>query len=284
MGRVAGRFARVQLRRRAKALVRGLLCDLPGKRCWTIAEQAGQATPDGCSTCWPGRGGTTTPCALTCPPCWLSTWATKRRCWWWMRPGPQDGQPHRRGAAPGQRHRRQGRQRPGRRLAGLRHRGRARADRPRAVPAQGWLADPAGLPGSPPSAGLPPSPSWPGCCCTRAGGWGAGRLGDRRCGLRQPPGLRGWLETAGCPRCWRQGHRAAAATVGAPRGWARWLLVRRSLGTGELASYRPGRPALVALVRVAGCRWQVEESFQASKGRCGLDQHQLRRSAPGIGG
>ena len=47
MGRVAGRFARVELRRRAKAFVRGLLSDLPRKSCWTIAEHAGDATPDG---------------------------------------------------------------------------------------------------------------------------------------------------------------------------------------------------------------------------------------------
>jgi SRSO17 transposase len=47
MGRVAGRFARVELRRRARAFVRGLLADLPRKNCWTIAEHAGDATPDG---------------------------------------------------------------------------------------------------------------------------------------------------------------------------------------------------------------------------------------------
>jgi SRSO17 transposase len=34
---------------------------------------------------------------------------------------------------------------------------------------------------------------------------------------------------------------------------------------------------LVALVRVAGTRWRVEEAFQAGKGLCGLDQHQVRR-------
>jgi SRSO17 transposase len=47
MGRVAGRFARVDLRRRARAFVRGLLADLPRKNCWTIAEHAGDTTPDG---------------------------------------------------------------------------------------------------------------------------------------------------------------------------------------------------------------------------------------------
>jgi SRSO17 transposase len=47
LGRVAGRFGRVEPRRRARALVLGLLADLPSKHCWTIAEHAGDATPDG---------------------------------------------------------------------------------------------------------------------------------------------------------------------------------------------------------------------------------------------
>jgi SRSO17 transposase len=47
MGRVAGRFPRVEPRRRARAFVLGLLADLPRKNCWTIAEHTGQATPDG---------------------------------------------------------------------------------------------------------------------------------------------------------------------------------------------------------------------------------------------
>jgi SRSO17 transposase len=47
MGRVAGRFGRVEPRRRARAFVLGLLADLPRKNCWTIAEHAGDASPDG---------------------------------------------------------------------------------------------------------------------------------------------------------------------------------------------------------------------------------------------
>ncbi len=47
MGRIAGRFARVEPRRRARAFVLGLLAELPRKNCWTIAEHAGDATPDG---------------------------------------------------------------------------------------------------------------------------------------------------------------------------------------------------------------------------------------------
>jgi SRSO17 transposase len=47
MGRIAARFARVEPRRRARAFVLGLLAELPRKNCWTIAEHAGDATPDG---------------------------------------------------------------------------------------------------------------------------------------------------------------------------------------------------------------------------------------------
>ena len=47
LGRVAGRFGRVEPRRRARAFVLGLLSDLPRKNCWTIAEHAGNPSPDG---------------------------------------------------------------------------------------------------------------------------------------------------------------------------------------------------------------------------------------------
>ena len=58
------------------------------------------------------------------------------------------------------------------------------------------------------------------------------------------------------------------------------LLIRRNDGTGELAylrCYSPHPVPLRALVRVAGQRWRIEESFQAAKGLTGLDQHQVRR-------
>jgi SRSO17 transposase len=44
---VAGRFGRVEPRRRARAYVRGLLAPLASKNGWTLAEAAGDATPDG---------------------------------------------------------------------------------------------------------------------------------------------------------------------------------------------------------------------------------------------
>ena len=57
------------------------------------------------------------------------------------------------------------------------------------------------------------------------------------------------------------------------------MLLRRNDSTGELAFYRcyaPQPVALAELVRVAGQRWTIEESFQAAKGQAGLDQHQVR--------
>jgi SRSO17 transposase len=105
--------------------------------------------------------------------------------------------------------------------------------------------------------------------------------------------------TAGLPKkAWQQlsagpgakGHRLydwALLTHPDPAGRADltdgqcwWLLVRRHQVTGELAFYRCYSPAVVPLrelVRVAGRRWTVEESFQAAKGLAGLDEHQVRR-------
>jgi SRSO17 transposase len=47
MARIAGRFTRVEPRRRARTFVEGLLSDLPRKNCWSIAEHAGDARPGG---------------------------------------------------------------------------------------------------------------------------------------------------------------------------------------------------------------------------------------------
>ncbi|ALL85868.1 transposase (plasmid) [Pseudonocardia sp. EC080619-01] len=46
-GLVAGRFFRAEPRRRARAYVCGLLAPLAGKNGWTLAEVAGDSTPDG---------------------------------------------------------------------------------------------------------------------------------------------------------------------------------------------------------------------------------------------
>ncbi len=59
-----------------------------------------------------------------------------------------------------------------------------------------------------------------------------------------------------------------------------WLLGRRSLADrSDLAYYLchgPPSTPLRELVRVAGARWAIEESFQSAKGEVGLDQYQVR--------
>ncbi len=57
------------------------------------------------------------------------------------------------------------------------------------------------------------------------------------------------------------------------------LLIRRTRSSGELAYLRcwtPRPTSLAELVRVAGRRWRIEESFRSAKSLVGLDQHQVR--------
>ncbi len=60
-----------------------------------------------------------------------------------------------------------------------------------------------------------------------------------------------------------------------------WLLARRSLkNPTDLAYYichGPNRVSLAELVRIAGARWAIEETFQTSKGETGLDHYQVRQ-------
>jgi SRSO17 transposase len=65
------------------------------------------------------------------------------------------------------------------------------------------------------------------------------------------------------------------------QGWARTLLVRRSLGEKlEHAFYLCYAPTpqstRATLVRVAGQRGQIEPCFETAKGECGLDHYEVR--------
>jgi len=64
-------------------------------------------------------------------------------------------------------------------------------------------------------------------------------------------------------------------------GWDYWLLVRRSVADPtDLAYYVcfcPAGTPLGELVRVAGTRWAIEESFESAKGEVGLDHYEVRR-------
>lgn len=59
-----------------------------------------------------------------------------------------------------------------------------------------------------------------------------------------------------------------------------WLLARRSLADSSEIAYfichTPRRVALAEMVRVAGTRWAIEETFQTAKGQTGLDHYQVR--------
>jgi SRSO17 transposase len=92
-------------------------------------------------------------------------------------------------------------------------------------------------------------------------------------------GKRGWeVRSAGSGSKGERWYAWAWIGTASPR---HSLLVRRHLKTGELAfhyCFVPERqPASKArLIRAAGLRWPVEESFQLAKGCFGLDQCQAR--------
>lgn len=94
-------------------------------------------------------------------------------------------------------------------------------------------------------------------------------------------------------RAWKKISAGAGSKGAREYHWARapirpledddcyWLLVRRSLtDPTDLAYYLchgPEDTPLRELVRVAGARWAIEETFQTAKGEVGLDQYQVRR-------
>jgi SRSO17 transposase len=116
----------------------------------------------------------------------------------------------------------------------------------------------------------------------------AGGRGRRADGLAARVPRRAWQQISAGSGA--KGHRYydwafirldddGAAAAGGQAG-TRWLMVRRHQRSGELAYYRcytPYLTPLARLVRVAGTRWAVEETFQTGKGLAGLDQHQVRR-------
>jgi SRSO17 transposase len=328
MGRVAGRFARVEPRRHARDLVTGLLSDLPAKNCWTIAGQAGHATPGGLQhllarAAWDADGVRDD----------LRGYVTEHL-------GDADAV-----LVVDE----TGDLKKGTRTAGVQRQytgtagrienaqvgvyltyassaGHALIDRELYLP-RSWTGDPgrcqeAGIPEGTAFATKPALARRMIARALDAGVPASWVAGDEVYGA--DPGLRADLEargtgyvlavacshrvrTAAGPlradalarslprRAWQrlsagQGSKGprlydwAWITIdpGAAPAGQRSLLIRRSISTGELAYYRCYAAApvpLAALVRIAGLRWTVEESFQAGKGLAGLDQHQVRRWA-----
>jgi len=74
--------------------------------------------------------------------------------------------------------------------------------------------------------------------------------------------------------------RRVEASAPPQEGWQRWVLIRRRIVeptqmTAYIA-YAPATTGLAEMVRVAGMRWTVEESFQIAKGEVGLDHYEVR--------
>ena len=337
LGRMAGRFVRVETRRRVRRFLFGLLADLPRKNCWTIAEHAGEADPHG-----------------------MQYLLARAR---WDTDGVRDdlrdyvvahlgdgdgvlvvdetgdlkkGAGTVRGATPVHRHGRADRERRQESsgvavyLTYAGARGHAMLDRELYLP-RCWADDPdrCAEAGVPADIAFATEPALAAGMLTRAlradvpARWVAGdevygndpalraeceahRIGyvlaigcDRRvptpAGLVRPDTL-----TASLPRrVWQRLSAGAGAKGQRYDDWAWvtlrpaaisedtgegtscwWLLIRRHPTTGELAFYRCYAPHLVPLrelVRVAGRRWSIEESFQAARGLAGLDEHQVRR-------
>jgi SRSO17 transposase len=328
LGRVGRRFARVEPRRHARALVLGLLADLPRKNCWTIAEHAGQTTPDGLQHLLAGAVWDHDAVRDDVRDYLVEHLGEEGVVLVVDETGDLKKGSHTVGVQ---------RQYTGTAgkidnaqvavyLAYATTAGHGVIDRELYLP-QGWTCDPARChaAGVPDQHRFATKPELARVMLQRAleAGVPAGWVtADEVYGGNSA--LRGWLEAhqlpyvlavkateplpsasgsaraaarlAGriSPHCWlrlsagrgAKGRRWYAWSclpldaTGAPDGWDRWLLVRRSLRTGELAYYACAGPAgqpLIGLVRVAGARWRVEEAFQAGKGLCGLDSHQVRR-------
>ena len=331
LDRMAGRFARVETRRRARGFLLGLLADLPRKNCWTIAEHAGDRDPHGMQHLL-ARASWDTDGAHDDLRDYVITYL-----------GDADSvlvvdetgdlkkgvctvgvQRQYTGTA--------GRIENAQVAVYLTYAGRsghAMIDRELYLPSS-WASDEQRLAeaGVPDDIGFLTKPALAAGMLTRAldagvpARWVAGdevygadpllraELEARRVGYvlaigcdRRIPTHAGLIRadeiTAGLTRrSWQRlsagtgakGHRfydwaliahpdpVGPADPADTQCW--WLLVRRHCDTGELAFYRCYAPDVVPLrelVRVAGQRWTVEESFQAGKGLAGLDEHQVRR-------
>lgn len=328
MGRIAGRFGRVEPRRTATAYVRGLLSDLERKNCWNLAEHAGLSGPQAMQR-------------LLRTACWdADAVRDDLRDYVIEQFGPdgvlivdETGFLKKGAGSAGVQRQYTGtagrieNSQVGVFLAYTTARGRALVDRRLYLPEHSWLADPgrcakAGVPEHAAFATKPVLAAEMIAAALDAGLPARWVSGDEVYG--QDPRLRGLLEQRGvgyvlaiagnrrvhldgtdrsvadiaaglADRHWHR-YRAGQGAKG-PRwyawAWARidetgpqgkadgyrWLLIRRNLTTGELAFYRCYAPTprpLMALVKIAGTRWAVEESFQAAKGQVGLDHYQVR--------
>jgi SRSO17 transposase len=325
---VAGRFSRVETRRRAFAYVRGLLAPLERKNGWTLAEHAGNRSPNGVQ-------------AMLQSPCWdpdavrddVRSWALTHLAHedavlvadetGFLKKGKMSAGVQRQYSGTA------GRTENcqiGTFLTYASPYGRVLIDRELYLP-KSWTDDrgrcrAAAVPDEVAFATKPEQARMMLARALDAGvlfGW---FTADEAYG--QNPGLRQWLEQVDVSyvMATRKDQQVASglfttsrvdqviATVPA-RAWKRrscgdgahgprvydwvmvpirrgfgsdrrgWVLARRSVANPNQIAYYvcygPRGTRLRELVRVAGARWSVEETFQTSKNEVGLDHYQVRR-------
>ncbi|TSB32014.1 IS701 family transposase [Streptomyces benahoarensis] len=324
MSRIAGRFARVEPRRRVRDLVLGLLSDLPRKNCWSIAEWAGEATPDGMQHLLGRARWDAGAVRDDVREYVLEHLHDEGAVLVVDETGDVKKGTHTVGVQ------RQYTGTAGRienaqvavYLVYAGRRGHAAVDRELYVP-RSWTRDPdrcraAGLDEDTVFAIKPELAArmigrfldaghragWVAAdevyggnpklrsaleerqvgyvlaiACSHELTTGAGKFRADALAAKVP--RRAWQKlSAGAGAKRHRFYDWAVIDVAEPRPGSRQLLIRRNRTTGELAYYRcfsPDPAPLNTLVRVAGSRWRVEETFQSGKGLAGLDEHQVRR-------
>jgi hypothetical protein len=78
--RIAGRFGRAEPRARVREYVSGLVAGLERKNGWTLAERAGEVSPDGMQRLLRRADWDVDGSATTSVPMWWSSWASRTGC------------------------------------------------------------------------------------------------------------------------------------------------------------------------------------------------------------
>ncbi|MFI6685589.1 IS701 family transposase [Streptomyces sp. NPDC050485] len=257
MGRIAGRFARYEPRLRAGRLVQGLLSDLPRKNCWTIAEWVGEASPHGMQH-------------LLCRAAW-DTEAVRDDVREYVVEHLHD-------EAAVLVVDETGDVKKGIQTVGVQRQYTGTAGRIENAQVAVYLVY-----GGNPRLRAALEERGIGyvlaVACSAETATGAGRFRADALVKKVPKRARQKL-SAGRGAKGQRFYDWAVVDLVAPTPGSHQLLVRRSRTTGELAYYRchSTEPVpLTVLVKTAGSRWRVEETFQAEKGLAGLDEHQVRR-------
>ena len=79
---VAGVFRNAAVRRHGRAYLLGLLSHQERKNSWSLAEFAGDVTPDGMQRLLNFSPWTRMRAGTRWPGTWCGTWAVRVRCWW----------------------------------------------------------------------------------------------------------------------------------------------------------------------------------------------------------